>query len=194
MDSHTRDPFFFGYGSLVNRQTHDYPHCAPVKVKGWRRAWRRSGDRRWCYLTAVPCQTAELWGLMAAVPGADWQALDLREAAYDRHLVPHEHAKTPAQSQLSIYAIAPENQCQPQIDSPVLLSYLDVVVQGYLREFGQDGAAHFFETTDGWDAPILDDRADPRYPRHQSLSTNERAVVDDALARLGSKLVRQSTR
>ena len=26
----------------------------------------------------------------------------------------------------------------------VLLSYIDVVVQGYLREFGEDGVARFF--------------------------------------------------
>ncbi len=183
------DPFFFGYGSLVNRQTHDYPRCAPAKVKGWRRAWRGAGERRWCYLTAVPCQTTELWGLMAAVPGADWQALDLREAAYDRHLVAHPEA----QEQLSIYAIAPQAQSKPDHHSPVLLSYLDVVVQGYLREFGQDGAAHFFDTTDGWDTPILDDRAAPLYPRHQRLADEERALVDGALARLGVRLIKEPT-
>lgn len=182
------DPFFFGYGSLVNRQTHDYPNCAPTKVRGWRRAWRRSGARRWCYLTAVPCDQTELWGLRAAVTGADWQALDLREAAYDRHLVPQSHSNAPADAGLSIYAIAPAAQGKPQIDSPVLLSYLDVVVQGYLREFGPEGVTHFFETTEGWDAPILDDRAAPFYPRHQRLSDAERNLVDTELARVSAHI------
>jgi hypothetical protein len=57
---------------------------------------------------------------------------------------------------------------------PVLLSYLDVVVQGYLQEFDEAGVAHFFDTTDGWDAPLLDDRTHPHYPRpsHRSCQRN----------------------
>lgn len=46
----------------------------------------------------------------------------------------------------------------------VLLSYLDVVVQGYFREFGRKGVVHFFEMTEGWHAPVLNDRANPIYP------------------------------
>ena len=71
----------------------------------------------------------------------------------------------------------------------MLLSYVDVVVQGYLREFGEDGVAQFFATTDGWDAPILDDRADPVYPRHQALTAKERAFTDRHLADVGATLV-----
>ena len=67
----------------------------------------------------------------------------------------------------------------------MLLSYIDVVVQGYLREFGERGVRHFFETTDGWEAPVLDDRAAPIYPRHQRLSPDERALVDDQLREIG---------
>jgi len=66
------------------------------------------------------------------------------------------------------------------------MSYLDVVIQGYLRAFGQDGALRFFETTDGWGSPILNDRAAPRYPRHQALRPDETAFVDEQLARLSA--------
>ena len=66
----------------------------------------------------------------------------------------------------------------------MLLSYLDAVVQGYLREYGEAGADRFFATTDGWEAPFLNDRAAPRYPRHQQLAPDETAFVDDRLARL----------
>jgi hypothetical protein len=64
---------------------------------------------------------------------------------------------------------------------PILLSYLDTVVQGYLREFGEAGAARFFETTTGWEAGIHDDRTDPVYPRAQDTTDRERALVDAAL-------------
>ncbi len=65
------------------------------------------------------------------------------------------------------------------------MSYLDVVIQGYLTEFGEEGAARFFETTSGWNAPLLNDRAAPLYPRAQSLTVDETAFIDQALARLG---------
>lgn len=194
-----RDPFFFGYGSLVNRQTHTYPQARRAKVAGWQRAWRRASDRGWCYLTAVPAPNAVLWGLMAAVPKADWAALDKRESAYQRLATRlHQDDETagnpptsPASIDLAIYAIAPERQRLPDDAAPVLLSYLDVVVQGYLREFGEEGVAHFFDTTLGWEAPILDDRAAPIYPRHQDLSSDERALVDDQLARRSVRLIQR---
>ncbi len=40
------DPYFFGYGSLVNRLTHDH-RAEPAARRGWRRAWRRTSLRRW---------------------------------------------------------------------------------------------------------------------------------------------------
>jgi hypothetical protein len=63
-----------------------------------------------------------------------------------------------------------------------------VVVQGFLHEFGEAGVAAFFDTTDGWDTPVLNDRAAPRYPRHKVLSAAETALVDDHLARLSARV------
>ena len=71
----------------------------------------------------------------------------------------------------------------------MLLSYIDVVVQGYLREFGEAGVARFFDTTDGWNAPIADDRADPVYGRHQRLNSNERGLVHDHLHAVGARII-----
>ena len=55
------------------------------------------------------------------------------------------------------------------------------MIQGFLNEFGEAGAARFFETTRGWEAGILDDRATPRYPRAQPTTDRDRAFVDAAL-------------
>ena len=38
------------------------------------------------------------------------------------------------------------------------ISYLDVVVQGFAHEFGEGGVQRFFDTTDGWDTPVINDR------------------------------------
>ena len=64
-----------------------------------------------------------------------------------------------------------------------------MVVQGYLREYGEEGVAHFFRTTDGWDAPIAGDRAAPRYSRHQTLSRFERQLVDKWLDEVSAVVV-----
>ncbi|SPF77960.1 gamma-glutamylcyclotransferase family protein [Pseudoprimorskyibacter insulae] len=178
--------YFFGYGSLVNRRTHDFTRSAVATAKGWRRAWRYTPDRQVAFLTAIPDADCTISGLIAHVPHNDWAALDVREAAYDRvpatHVVDHG---ADGVDDIAIYAIHPDRMRLPDGQHPVLLSYIDVVVQGYLAEFGASGAEAFFATTTGWEAPILNDRANPRYPRAQRLHESEQGVVDDALRKLG---------
>ena len=77
--------FFFGYGSLVNCDTHGFTPVRRARARGWRRAWRATTERRLAFLTAVPDVTAQIDGLTAPVPDGDWAALDQREYAYDRH-------------------------------------------------------------------------------------------------------------
>lgn len=183
-------PYFFGYGSLVNVNTHAYGSIRRATAKGWRRAWRHTALRDIAFLTAVPDETSEILGLIASVPNGDWAALDDREFAYERvSITPQVSWDSNDNFDVSIYAIAPDNQNSPSTAHPILLSYLDVVVQGYFREFGTDGVHHFGETTDGWDAPILDDRAAPRYPRAQSLTGYETQLVDDLIATVGARLI-----
>ena len=183
-------PYFFGYGSLVNRATHAYPGAAPATARGWRRLWRHTRGRQSAILTAVPDPDSRIEGLVAAVPGADWTALDLREAAYDRvdaslHVL---HELGPVE--VAIYTIPHDKHPPADRPAPILLSYLDVVVQGYLQVFGEDGARRFFDTTDGWEGAVLDDRAAPVYPRHQRLDPGERAFVDAQLAARGATILR----
>lgn len=176
------DPFFFGYGSLVNRQTHAYPQVIQAKVTGWRRMWRGTNLRELAFLTAEPWPDGQITGLIAAVPDADWAALDVREAAYARHMVTdisHGHGRA---LDVQIYSV--EEQHIGTHDHPILLSYLDTVVQGFLAEFGTAGAVDFFDTTSGWHLPVLNDRAAPSYPRATALTADERAFVDKNLARV----------
>lgn len=176
------DPYFFGYGSLVNRKTHAYPQAVQAHVTGWRRTWKGTVLREVAYLTAEPDPGGQIAGLIAAVPGADWAALDVREAAYARHGVGDVRHGHGTDLDIQIYAVEAHH-----VDTkahPILLSYLDTVIQGYLAEFGEAGALEFFETTGGWHHPILDDRAAPIYPRSTDLTETERAFVDENLARV----------
>jgi len=178
-------PYFFGYGSLVNRATHDYADAHPARITGWRRAWRHVEGRKVAFLTAVPDPDSEIEGLVAHVPGGDWAALDMREHAYARVMAEGVVHALGGGPEIHIYHAPEDMHVAARTKRPVLLSYLDVVVQGYLREFGMDGVARFFDTTDGWDAPIRDDRSAPAYPRHQALTADQTSLVDSHLARLG---------
>lgn len=177
--------YFFGYGSLVNRDTHTFKDAHPARLKGWRRRWRPTHLREVGFLSVVPDKNGWVDGLIAPVPDADWQALDRREASYARlaaeHMIEHPLRHAP---QIAVYSVPDDHDSGAHADYHLLLSYIDVVVQGYLREYGPEGARHFFETTDGWHAPVLDDRDDPRYPRACRLSRDETDVVDAALAAL----------
>lgn len=185
-----RDPFFFGYGSLVNRRTHDFAEAYPARIEGWRRAWCHTGLRDVAFLTAVPEPGAAMEGLVAAVPGADWAALDRREWAYGRHAVGHLVAHAAGRAlHVEVYAVPPEHAAPPSVRHPILLSYIDTVVQGYLHSYGEAGAERFFATTEGWDAPVLNDRAAPRYPRATELTVLERDFVNAHLARYGAELI-----
>ncbi|MFN3973115.1 MAG: gamma-glutamylcyclotransferase family protein [Gemmobacter sp.] len=179
---------FFGYGSLVNRATHDYPGAQAARLLGWRRVWVHVATRPVAFLSVRPVPGAAILGLVAEVPGGDWAALDLREAAYARHGVTVEVAGAALPAQ--IYAVPAAAGRAPVAAHPVLLSYLDAVVQGFGRAFGAEGVQDFFATTEGWDAPVLDDRASPRYPRAQDLTRAERAAVDAGLASVGARVIR----
>jgi len=166
----------------VNRDTHRFHDAHSATLRGWRRVWRHTALRPVAFLTVVPSANSEIDGLIAPVPGQDWAALDQREAAYARvpaaHQIRHPLPHTP---DIAVYSIPEGKHDSPTDTHPALLSYIDVVVQGYLREFGEEGAARFFDTTDGWDTPVLDDRAAPVYPRHRRLSSHDRDFVDAQL-------------
>ena len=183
-----QDPYFFGYGSLVNRATHAHDNAHPATVRGWRRIWRHTDLRPVAFLTVVPAPGAEIDGLIAAVPGADWMALDERERAYDRVNAAEVAHPLPHAPQVQIYTIPEGKHGTPDRAHPVLLSYIDTVVQGFLNEFGEEGVARFFATTDGWDAPIAHDRKAPRYARHQRLTRRETALVDRHLDDLAAQV------
>ncbi len=188
-----KESYFFAYCSLVNRNTHQYADCSLARLHGWRRVWRHTNLRPIAYLTVEPDPCCEVDGLIAHVPNGDWSTLDYRESAYDRinikHVISHPKLET---INVAMYSLPNDRHSQPTGEQPVLLSYIDTVVQGYNREFGERGVENFFNTTSGWTAPILDDRQRPIYPRHQKLSPRETALIDANLRRIGNTPVNLS--
>ena len=137
-------------------------------------------------LTAVPDPESEIDGLIAAVPGSDWATLDAREKEYDRLEATHQIGHGAGElASIAIYSVPEARRAPPHPEKPILLSYLDVVLQGYLDMFGEAGARKFFDTTENWHAPIRNDRHDPVYPRAQRLASEEIAWIDAELATRG---------
>lgn len=174
-------PWIFGYGSLVNRATHSYPQAQPARLNGWRRIWVRTAARDVVFLSIHRVPGHSIDGLIAAVPGADWAALDLRENGYARIDATANVSHSAGDASVAVYQVQDTIQTQDHTHH-ILLSYLDVVVQGFVREFGPAGAAAFFATTDGWNTPVHDDRANPLYPRAQRLAADDTALTDRLLA------------
>lgn len=178
--------WFFGYGSLVNHLTHDNRPLVPATVSGWRREWCLTTIRPVAFLSVRPADGAEIAGLMSQVPGGDWAALDQREYAYARHAV----SVTPLAEGPSAAALYRVDDAYRAAEGQgiILMSYLDVVVEGFHHHFGVSGVASFFATTDGWDRPVQDDRAAPMYPRHRDVGAEVRALVHQHLDALGVEI------
>jgi hypothetical protein len=168
----------FGYGSLVNTATHSLGPGTPRRIDGWVRHWVHIGPREVAILSTRRCPGMSLDGLVLDVPETDRPALILREAAYD----------PVSEDDLTVFSIPPDKHPEADRPRPILLSYLDTVVQGFLHRFGPDGVAGFFASTEGW-GEIRDDRAAPVYPRAQRLTALETALCDRHLAALGVRVV-----
>lgn len=175
------DPRFFGFGSLVNATTHHY-EIKPETLNGWSRIWVATPDRPYVYLSATKHAETAIAGVTAQVPGGNWLALDKRETGYERVDISDDIGL----ADVALYQVQPTAGFSGGQDSAILLSYLDVVIQGYLALCGEAGVADFFDTTLSWDRPILNDRAAPIYPRNQILTRQETALVDHHLNQLSA--------
>ena len=83
-----RTSHFFGYGSLVNINTHSYRPYEKGTIKGWRRIWCYTKLREVPFLSAHFVNKGQISGLIASVPDNDWSALDRRETGYHRTKIP----------------------------------------------------------------------------------------------------------
>ncbi|MDD9923611.1 MAG: gamma-glutamylcyclotransferase [Boseongicola sp.] len=171
------DKYVFGYGSLVNCATHSYEPASVASLAGWQREWRHVEGRTVAFLTISQRLDAKIDGLVTRVPDDDWEALDVREHSYDRTAASDLEHALPNGADIQFYHAPADKHAAASEPHPILLSYLDVVVQGFLEHFGEAGVARFFATTSGWDAPLFDDRLNPVYTRAQRLGPNETALV-----------------
>ena len=204
---------YFGYGSLVNRATlrTDVLAAFPVRLKGWRRTWRARPDMgptpgvvlpdgvTPSLLTAIRASEAApeaaIDGLLVIDLIENLPEIDAREFRYHRRDITFEELEfgcsaTPEateylfQSGLNLHVYEARSEHPPtQGHSPILRSYLDAVMQGFLTEFGPDGVHRFVTETEAFHTPIHEDRDAPLYPRAVTLSLAETELFELALGR-----------
>ena len=179
--------YFFGYGSLLNINTHTYRSHERAYITGWQRRWSHTVFRDIPYLSVYPVVGGKIHGLVALVPNNDWKALDVRETGYKRKYTKCT-VGSKSNNNTQIYYVPTTNLTKKDTNKGILLSYLDCVIQGYLHQFGEEVAAEFFTSTDGWDICVTDDRLQPIYPRSVNLTTSERVFVDHHLLKIQKSL------
>lgn len=188
---------YFGYGSLVNRDTRPIAEEAiDVHLRGWKRAWSHRVDSSADRLIGCTSLTVEpdeeggkaaiggIDGVLVRIRADDLPELDRREAGYERIQVPASSFDLPADydaEHVMMYRSLTHNRHLADDGFPILQSYVDCVLVGYQRRFGDEGLQQMVQTTRGWERPILDDRSQPFYPRHVALDAQQQASFDTLL-------------
>lgn len=186
---------YFGYGSLVNRATLSSSVVAafPARLKGWKRTWRprprMEGETVLplspSLLTAHRAPDRAIDGLLV-VDGADRLGdLDAREFRYHRRdvcLSDFEFLAEVPQFDIRVHVYEARVELPPVAGpAPILRSYLDAVMQGFLREFGEAGLRRFVAETEAFHTPIHEDRHAPVYSRSVDLQSGEADLFDAVL-------------
>ena len=183
MASHHR--WFFGFGSLVN--DHTLPagtHWTPATLHGWRRSWRHAiaVDPPWCALDVLPHAGTAIDGLLIRETATLAPLLAAREQGYTPTPLPLSNVSVELPDGDSAWIWVSQSPATDQQLGCLAQSYVDCVLAGFARHFGEDGVDRFIASTDGWHRPLIADRGSPRYPRAVALDAPERALVDRRVA------------
>lgn len=162
-----------------------------MSLKGWRRVWNHrvahSDARQGCTSLSIEPAQAIIDGVLVRMPVCELETLDAREYGYERMCLEATDFILPAGISVDtiyVYRSLQTNRHLADTRHPVAQSYVDCVMAGYLKRFGDDGLMRFLESTRGWDLPTLADRKEPTYPRSVDLSLEQQIHFDSLLAPL----------
>ncbi|MGQ7844547.1 gamma-glutamylcyclotransferase family protein [Granulosicoccus sp. 3-233] len=199
---------YFGYGSLVNRETRPADEIAhSARLNGWQRVWDHrvtdpAREKRCTSLSIEPTSgvvvqpgqevvPAGIDGVVVRLPLAHLPQLDAREAGYDRLSLPlsdfelsdelRQQMFEEGVESIMVYRSQTENRLLADQGNPVLQSYVDCVMAGYLQRFGEQGVQDMVNSTRGWECPLFDDRRDPFYPRWVDVDDSSRQYFDSLI-------------
>ncbi|EIM77300.1 hypothetical protein A33O_02378 [Nitratireductor aquibiodomus RA22] len=119
-------------------------------------------------------------GLLVVDRAENLAAVDQREERYRRVSLTPSDLELSAETRhagcsLYVYEASAD---QASVRLEIIQSYLDAVLQGFLREYGRAGVERFVRETEGFDATVIADRKTPGYPRAVRLEADEEAYFD----------------
>ncbi|MEO1496928.1 MAG: gamma-glutamylcyclotransferase family protein [Planctomycetota bacterium] len=173
--------YVLGYGSLIQTESRrrnlgDEAPPLPVRLHGWRRGWNIRGPGVGfvgTFLGATEEAGATTGGVLVPVAPDEWPDLDRRENGYRRVAIDRSRLEilcadggSPPDG-ATLYVYATEEIAPPHAEAPILQSYVDICLSGcfeiddYLGT-GRAFAEEFIASTNGWDAPWVNDRVYPR--------------------------------
>lgn len=184
---------YFGYGSLVNRNTLRTRFLAirRARATGWRRFWLPRPEVGIALLSVRAEPVASIDGVVVYDLAENLAAVDEREAGYRRRTIAGdalriEDAPTAALPVFIYEAVHPERTAA-ETGSAILQSYLDAVMQGFLAVHGETGLRRFVTESDGFETTVIRDRERPRYPRSVELRPGEGEFFDECLLARGAR-------
>lgn len=166
--------FIFGYGSLINAtsraKTGETGQVWPVRISGYQRNWSvMSTEYGMSSVAVIPVNEAYCNGVLIEIDESEIPAFDERERGYERSQVQRDQLQAYQDQSLpegTIWIYHSHDIAQPTSACPIALSYVDVILSGCLA-LGETFADDFIALTQGWHAPLINDRKTPRYPRVQ---------------------------
>lgn len=183
--------YIFGYGSLIcsdSRSRTGATHTAhAIEVTGIQRKWSvHTPDWPATAVGAHSVKDANCNGVYFEVDAVNLAKFDQREQGYQRVAIPWQHVTAqqtnhslPSTGTLWVY-VGSHSMAQPEPSRPIMLSYVDVIINGCL-DYGEEFAARFTETTELWQF-LVDDRHSPQYPRPLN-SAHRKPAIDRLLQR-----------
>lgn len=189
-DGESAAVWIFAYGSLVNAESASAqlgadasaPQAARLRATaGFARAWSFNSPTGFTALGVAQADRSsgaacDINGALLRVPAAKLPALDVRESGYarleldaalfDRHRSDADVSAAHAQlwPRDRVYVWVPEQQGAPSEDCPILQSYVDACLEGFLSLGGEAFAREFVESTSGWCEFFLNDCPFSRRP------------------------------
>jgi len=180
----------FAYGSLVGRRSRDFiAEATPATLEGWNRSWShgiRTKRGNVCALTVVSKPQSMLRGVVLQCDKATLRTLDKREDGYSRKEV-NVVLDTGHRSRSWLYVGRRDRRVDGEDGYSIWMSYLLVVLAGYLELGGPRALQDFYGTTVGWNMPVEHDEREPKYTRAFRLKPGERAQIRRFLSSRGIK-------
>jgi len=181
---------YFGYGSLVNRDTRPVGEVAHrACLRGWQRVWEHRvvacSSRQGCTSLSIEPDSCSansaIEGVVVSIHRSALRHLDERESGYERLELPATAFDLPDNLEMDsvmVYRSRPENRKAADLDHPVLQSYIDCVLAGYHQNFDEASMQAFVASTRGWERAIFNDRNAPRYPRWVEVAADRQMHFD----------------